>query len=191
MHCRLLKYLINTIKTSWQNTAVTVHPQLAGYPEKGPSGCWGAWAQLAVTVWPQGIIRLPWQSTSSPSGKTKGHSRITHWIRLGSNTRNHGNCQSRIMRNKKGHSRPRRGNSQGQQDQRCCWKRQEPGAGQWYRHVLKHSLGRAGLWREGPRLRVSKETDKGRKTRVKKGDSDQKPRPGARQALTLPPPFPF
>lgn len=114
MHCRLLKYLINTIKTSWQKTAVTVHPQLAEYPEKGPSGGWGAWAHLAVTVWPQGIIRLPWQSTSSPSGKTKGHSRISHQIRLGSNTRNHGVCQSRIMRSKKGQNRSRRDNSQGQ-----------------------------------------------------------------------------
>lgn len=105
MHCRLLKYLINTIKTRWQKTAVTVHPQLAEYPEKGPSGGWGAWAHPAVTVWPQGIIRLPWQSTSSPSGKTKGHSRISQRIRLGSNTRNHCVCQSRIMRNKKGQKR--------------------------------------------------------------------------------------
>lgn len=127
MHCRLLKYLINTIKTRWQKTAVTVHPQLAEYPEKGPSGGWGAWAHPAVTVWPQGIIRLPWQSTSSPSGKTKGHSRISQWIRLGSNTRNHCVCQSRIMRNKKGQKRSGRENSRGQQERRCCWGSWKPG----------------------------------------------------------------
>lgn len=115
MHCRLPKYLINTIKTNWQKTAVPVYPQLAEYPAKGPSGSQGAWVQLAVTVWPQGIIRLPWQSTSSPSGKTKGHSRISHWIRLGSNTRNHHICQRRIVRNKKGQNRSRRDNSRASQ----------------------------------------------------------------------------
>lgn len=126
MHCRLLKYLINTIKTSWQKTAVTVHPQLAEYPEKGPSGGWGAWAHLAVTVWPQGIIRLPWQSTSSPSGKTKGQAESligSGWGQIPGIMV----CQSRIMRNKKSQHRSRREKSHGQQDQKCCWKKQEPG----------------------------------------------------------------
>lgn len=140
MHCRLLKYLINTIKTRWQKTAVTVHPQLAEYPEKGPSGGWGAWAHPAVTAWPQGIIRLPWQSTSSPSGKTKGHSRISQRIRLGSNTRNHCVCQSRIRRNKKGQKRSGREKSRGQQEQRCCWGSWSQARYWWY--VLRHSWGR-------------------------------------------------
>lgn len=159
MHCRLLKYLINTIKTSWQKTAVTVHPQLAAYPEKGPSGSWGAWAHLAVTVWPQGMIRLPWQSTSSPSGKTKGHNRITHWIRLGSNTRNHGVCQSRITRNKKGQNRSRRDNRQGQQDQRCCRGSRKPGVVPVIQAWPKTQLRRADPWTgKGPQHRVSAET---------------------------------
>lgn len=71
-NCGLLKYLINTIKTSWQKTAVTVHPQLADYPEKGPSGGCTQVSTLGCLRWPQGIIRLPWQRTIPLPGKPKG-----------------------------------------------------------------------------------------------------------------------
>lgn len=54
---------------------------------------------------------FPWQPTSSPSGKTKGQNRISHQIRLGSNTRNHCVCQSRIWRNKRSWTSPSQDNS--------------------------------------------------------------------------------
>lgn len=171
MHCRFLKYFINTIKTSWQKTVVTVYPQLAENPEKGPSGSWGAWAQLAVTVWPQGIIRLMDSPQVPLPGKPKGTAESVIRSGWGQIPEIIAFVRVKSWETKKGQNRLRRDNSQSQSDQQCWWQRRL----ERHWHVLRHNLGRTDLWtRTRPQFRVSMETGRtGKSGKGKRLTQDQ------------------